>query len=55
MTTSERFQTFGKSVFATWAKRCDFFYFLTTGPIEDIPTIIVDVPEQRAHVWEKLR
>jgi hypothetical protein len=56
MTTKERFETYGKNVYATWAKRCDFFHFLANDKMEKVPTIIVNVPDQnKEYVWEKLR
>jgi hypothetical protein len=56
MTTPERFQTYGKNVYATWAKRCDIFRFLTTlEKLENVPTINVDVPDGRKYVWPKTR
>ncbi len=55
VTTPDRIQTYGKSVYDTWAKRCDIFYFISSKAIDNVPVILVDVEEKWDSAWQKYR
>jgi len=44
-----------KHVKATWGKRCDILYFVSTEEDESLPSIAIDTPEGMDSLWHKTR
>jgi glycoprotein-N-acetylgalactosamine 3-beta-galactosyltransferase len=55
MTTPNQHENNAKHVKATWGKRCDILYFVSTVVDETLPSISINMPESRETVWHKSR
>lgn len=44
-----------RHVLATWGKRCNKLLFVTRTLEPDLPTMLLDVPDGRVHLWNKTR
>lgn len=44
-----------RHVLATWGKRCNKLLFVTRTLEPDLPTMLLDIPDGRVHLWNKTK